>query len=132
MKKFAALGAFRRGSTDKQGRDQTTSPAEVSRDDPVSASDTPPVNMACGDTALRFEDGEWTVASENAFAAKAPKPKDHGPELAKLKAENEALRGDNKKLQEEANMMKFKIELLVDMVTIANLDCDKLADQAGS
>ncbi len=25
-------------------------------------------------------------------------------------------------------MLKFKIELLVDMLTVANLDCDKLAD----
>ena len=49
-----------------------------------------------------------------------------------MKGENEALRGENTKLQGEVNMMKFKIELLIDMVTLANLDCDKLADQTTS
>ena len=129
MKKISALTAFRRTSTEKQGRDQSSSPAEVSREDRVSAADIAPVNMTCGETALRFEDGEWSVASENAFAAKAPKVKDHGPELARVKGENDALRSENKSLQGEVNMMKFKIELLIDMVTLANLDCDKLADR---
>ena len=29
------------------------------------------------------------------------------------------------------NLLKFKIELLVDMVTLANLDCDKLEAKGG-
>ena len=28
------------------------------------------------------------------------------------------------------NLLKYKVELLVDMVTLANLDCDKLEDEA--
>lgn len=27
------------------------------------------------------------------------------------------------------NLLKFKVELLLDMVTLANLDCDKLSDE---
>ena len=30
----------------------------------------------------------------------------------------------------QVNLLKFKIELLVDMLTLANLDCDKLEDEA--
>ena len=30
----------------------------------------------------------------------------------------------------QVNLLKFKIELLIDMLTLANLDCDKLEDQA--
>ena len=45
-------------------------------------------------------------------------------EVARLRHENEPLRG-------EMNLLKFKIELLVDMVTLANLDCDKLEAKGG-
>ena len=34
-------------------------------------------------------------------------------------------------LFKEMNLLKFKIELLVDMVTLANLDCDKLEAKGG-
>ena len=40
----------------------------------------------------------------------------------RLKAEADALKG-------QVHLLKFKVELLIDMVTLANLDCDKLEDE---
>lgn len=54
-------------------------------------------------------------------------------ELEKLRAHSTRLTTENDKLQEEndslrgqVHLLQFKIELLVDMLTLANLDCNKL------
>lgn len=57
-------------------------------------------------------------------------------QLASLRQENEELLAAKKRLQEEndalkgkSHLLQFKVELLLDMVTLANLDCDKLEDE---
>ena len=36
---------------------------------------------------------------------------------------------ENTTLKGQVHLLKFKVDLLVDMVTLANLDCDKLEDE---
>ena len=57
-------------------------------------------------------------------------------ELDALRAENASLKTEKAQMQEEketlaskAHLLQFKVELLLDMVTLANLDCDKLEDE---
>ncbi|EOD23413.1 hypothetical protein EMIHUDRAFT_239681 [Emiliania huxleyi CCMP1516] len=50
-------------------------------------------------------------------------------EAKRLSSENAQLAGENTALRSEVNLLKLKVELLVDMVTLANLDCDKLSEE---
>ena len=50
-------------------------------------------------------------------------------EIAKLKLQLEDMTDENTTLKGQVHLLKFKVDLLVDMVTLANLDCDKLEDE---
>ena len=50
-------------------------------------------------------------------------------EADKLRAQVAQLTEENGALKGQIHLLKFKTELLVDMVTLANLDCDKLEDE---
>lgn len=71
----------------------------------------PPENYA--------EASSSTPAAQGVQMSAQPVDTESQAELKKLREENAALRG-------EVNLLKFKVELLVDMVTLANLDCDKM------
>ncbi len=63
-----------------------------------------------------------TAAAAPVEVVQGRKPASDSGEAARLRAENEALRG-------QVHMLTFKVELLLGMVTLANLDCDKLEDE---
>lgn len=46
-----------------------------------------------------------------------------------LVRQKEGMAAENESLKGQVHLLQFKIELLVDMVTLANLDCDQLQDQ---
>lgn len=50
-------------------------------------------------------------------------------EADKLRAQLAAMGEENTALKGQVHLLKFKVDLLVDMVTLANLDCDKLEDE---
>ena len=52
-----------------------------------------------------------------------------GESDSQLRTENERLKAENEALRGQVHLLKFKVGLLVDMVTLANLDCDKLEDE---
>lgn len=82
---------------------------------PAAAPAAAPEQKVNAEKALaKLEQQEAAASSAVAAATAAP-----GGEAAKLRAENEALRG-------QVHLLNFKVELLLGMVTLANLDCDKL------
>ena len=64
---------------------------------------------------------ELREARDEAAAAKA--------QVAQLVAQLAAMTSDNNALKGQVHLLKFKCDLLIDMVTLANLDCDKLEDE---
>ena len=50
-------------------------------------------------------------------------------ERDKLRAQLDQSEEENLALKGQVHLLKFKVDLLVDMVTLANLDCDKLEDE---
>ena len=112
----------------EKARERTASPGELADCDRVTSAGVPPVDVTLGETSLRFEEGEWTVTGTPG-ASQPLRVKDSEPEVARLQGANKTLCGENTALRGEVNLLKFKIELLVDMLTLANLDCDALADE---
>merc|ERR1712008_566821 len=83
-----------------------------------------------GDLALQFKDGGWTstdtAGNSRTLMAPSARPDTSladAAEIDRVKKENEALRGEN-------NLLKFKIELLVEMLTVANLEDEKGAAES--
>ena len=100
---------FKRGSSKKSalaGAPAAASPSPP----PGSVTPSPPPQLvASGEDAVALR-----AAREEAVAARA--------EVERMGEENAALKG-------QVHLLKFKVDLLVDMVTLANLDCDKLEDE---
>ncbi|XP_065898512.1 protein chibby homolog 1-like [Dysidea avara] len=67
-----------------------------------------PVNLKLGGQELVFEKGEWLIDG--------PKGTTNSREYVKLQRQN-------KQLLEENNLLKYKIELLLDMLAASNADC---------
>ena len=133
MKKIAQVALLSRkpkGSASGAGGARDVSEGEVDEDHRVRYTSAAPVDLTLGDFALQMRNGEWIARDGSAAAASAVGSTTStvagaaasSAETQRLQQENEALRG-------EVNMLKFKIELLIDMVTLANLDCDKLEEQ---
>lgn len=83
-------------------------PPATKPDDQPSLDD--PITMDIGGNQLRFESGAWKLEKQTATV-----------DAAKLVKRIDELEGENK-------LLKFKVELLVDMLTLANLDykdCEK-------
>ena len=132
--------------------------APVSNDKRPTMSRIDPINMKVGDLALQFKDGGWTstdTAGNSRTLTVPPVRPDtslaDAAEIQRVKKENEALRGEVCTPRRtphwlparcadlshmchcvnsvQNNLLKFKIELLVEMLTVANLDSDKLEDE---
>ena len=110
--------------------------------------------MVVGDLTLQFKDGVWSSidSSGNKRTVTAPsllppEARADAAEFQRVQKENESLRGEVvgrrcarqprhvshdslARRGPQVNLLKFKIELLIDMLTLANLDCDKLEDEA--
>ena len=92
-------------------------PATGSPPLPGSATPSPPPQLMGGG-----EDGvALRAAREDAVAARA--------ESGELRSRVERMGEENAALKGQVHLLKFKVDLLVDMVTLANLDCDKLEDE---
>ena len=46
--------------------------------------------------------------------------------VAWLAKENAGLKAENERLKGQIHLLKYKVDLLIDMVTLANLDCEDL------
>ena len=68
---------------------------------------TDPIYLTLDGMELVFEDGEWT--SETVEAGTSGRG-------------NEALTSQNRKLQEENQLLKYKLDILLDMLAVSNLD----------
>ena len=91
--------------------------------------------MKLGDCALSFEDGKWVVGkciTQYQFASRhelnyLPPPPPPPPHLSVGgkggSKEYVRLQKQSTKLQEENNLLKYKIELLLDMLAASNADC---------
>ena len=103
------------------------------------------LEMSLGGLKLQYEDSRWKVVDgaggtfEGApvrSAAEEREVEDLKKDSQRLRTENgdllkrnTVLHRENEDLRGEVHLLRFKLELLVDMVTLANLDCDQLADQ---
>ena len=107
---------FKRGSS-KKSMAAAGAPATGSPPLPGSATPSPPPQLMGGG-----EDGvALRAAREDAVAARA--------ESGELRSRVERMGEENAALKGQVHLLKFKVDLLVDMVTLANLDCDKLEDE---
>lgn len=90
----------------------------------ASSLPTPPASAPAPSApalSSSVSDGGDAAARAEAAAAKA--------EAANLRAQLEKMGEENTALKGQVHLLKFKVDLLVDMVTLANLDCDKLEDE---
>ena len=83
----------------------------------VAPSAPPPAAAAAADSG----GGDLAAARAEAAAAKA-EAENLRTQVTQLTADKEALKG-------HIHLLMFKVDLLTDMVTLANLDCDKLEDE---
>eukprot|EP01135_Chromosphaera_perkinsii_P000516 Nk52_evm10s106 gene=Nk52_evmTU10s106 len=74
-------------------------------DGPMNHND--PIFLNLDGMELVFEDGEWS--SETVEAGNSGKG-------------NEALQQNNRRLQEENQLLKYKLDILLDMLAVSNLD----------
>ena len=131
-----AAGALKgAGAAINARRKSTTAGAPAAEESYTPPSYSPPPTAAAAsssaapDATYTVTDGVWTKVDASGATTVVTPPADlaalvSAEEVARLRHENESLRG-------EMNLLKFKIELLVDMVTLANLDCDKLEAKGG-
>jgi Chibby family len=75
------------------------------------ANCTEPVELQLGNTTLRFDNGEWYGG-------------EGGPGNF-FDEDVEALKQENDELRERNNMLEFKVQLLLDMMTAQSLDLDR-------
>ena len=79
------------------------------------------LDLDCG--LLRFEDGEWTLVSADGAGGGGG---GGGGSNAKDVSD---LRRKVATLEEENNMLKYKMEVLIDMLAVAELDRKKMEDK---
>jgi hypothetical protein len=73
-------------------------------------------------TVLQAQQTLANAPGAAALSSASEEPAQLRAEVARLQAENDALKG-------QIHLYQFKMELLLDMCTLANLDCDKLEDE---
>eukprot|EP00731_Ephydatia_muelleri_P028839 Em0020g483a len=65
--------------------------------------------MRLGEHELSFEEGQWTATGSQRAAGSSQ--------------EHNRLKKESLALQEENNLLKYKVELLLDMLAASNADC---------
>ena len=130
----APAAATSRHHADHSGNKQTPGRME--------AAPNSDLEMSLGGLQLQYEDHRWTAIDGSGgtcegapvLSAAAERETDElRKENQRLRAEHgmlsqqqEGLARENESLRGEAHLLRFKMEMLVDMVTLANLDCDQL------
>lgn len=74
------------------------------------------VVLNLGDATLRFQNGHWSSEGGGGGG---------GSGVDKFALED--LQMENDALREKNNMLEFKVQLLLDMLTVSSLDLDRLA-----
>eukprot|EP00276_Gloeochaete_wittrockiana_P006169 CAMPEP_0184656088 /NCGR_PEP_ID=MMETSP0308-20130426/15543_1 /TAXON_ID=38269 /ORGANISM="Gloeochaete witrockiana, Strain SAG 46.84" /LENGTH=115 /DNA_ID=CAMNT_0027093015 /DNA_START=114 /DNA_END=461 /DNA_ORIENTATION=- len=74
-----------------------------------------PIRLKLTDQEFQFENGEWKADSNG----------------VDIDSEVVALRRENRQLRDEVRLLKFRNEVLIDMLAASNLDVFTLKDQLG-
>mmetsp|Transcript_33949 Transcript_33949/g.72498 ORF Transcript_33949/g.72498 Transcript_33949/m.72498 type:complete len:141 (-) Transcript_33949:570-992(-) len=136
MKKFTQVSLLtrKRGGGPAAGATNDGSDEGVNEEHRVRYTSAPQVDLTLGEFTLQLKNGQWRASDDSAAASLSAYTAAAAASLGVAgggNAEVERLQMENKALRGEVSMLKFKIELLIDMVTLANLDCDKLEEELG-
>lgn len=85
-----------------------------------------PLSMRLGGNELNFEKGQWTIGELYSFPTNTTVlytgSKEGSQSTVLPSREYLQLQKENKTVQEENNLLKYKVELLLDMLALSNAD----------
>mmetsp|Transcript_42512 Transcript_42512/g.103159 ORF Transcript_42512/g.103159 Transcript_42512/m.103159 type:complete len:164 (+) Transcript_42512:114-605(+) len=92
------------------------------------------LDISLGGLSLQYEGYRWKAVDGEGHVHEGVRANDREnqelrKESARLANDNAKLIQQNDTLRGEVHLLRFKMELLVDMLTLANLDCNKLLEE---